>query len=139
MTEHVIRLRGGWECHSGHCEDAVTRITLPVCWPLGFPSRVRLTRSFQRPNVDQEREAISLRLEDVTGLAELKLNGSPVPLPDRRSCLEIPLEHELPARNRLALEVELAPLERDGTGATAPWGSIALVITRRDDAGPNAV
>ncbi len=85
---------------------------------------MRLSRAFGRPPTDPDRETLWLRLSDVPGLKVVRLNGQVVmERSDRASDFEIPLPDDLPARNRLELEV-------DG-GAALPvstWGRIAIVV-----------
>lgn len=125
MTEHPIRLRGGWELREpsgGHPE----RLTLPL---VGFPrstTPVRLYRSFHVPAVDPAREELWLRLEAVPGLAEVRFNGRALPRPHAGALVEhlrLDLDAAVPATNELMLRVDVAPEPLD-----PPWGIVALVI-----------
>ena len=145
MSEHRIRLRGGWEARAiDPMLGAVDRLTLPIRWDVDRPRRLRLTRRFQRPPLEDpshlgSRQAgppeLWLLLEHVPGLLALELNGeSPVCVWPEQTRYEIPLGR-LPQRNQLVLEIE-TPRSNDRAGSAAPeWGSIALVIR---SAGPLA-
>lgn len=129
MPEHLIRLRRGWLRVALQAPgDGSDRVTLPLA---GFPDpgrRVLLTRSFQRPPVDPDREALWLRLEAVPGLNSVVLNGRSMtaggPLADS---LLLPVGDDLPARSVLVLDV--GPAHPVGP---LPWGEVALVIVGRD-------
>jgi hypothetical protein len=126
MSEHIIRLRGGWLYHD---PDGVSerRLTLPVAWTPGLTERVRLVRLFQRPAIDPGRESLALRLESIPGLVVVRLNGREQARPSARSgSLFLSLEEPLPSRNVLELEAE------PPAGCSEPWGVIALVITVRE-------
>jgi len=135
MPEHLIRLRGGWvlldpvvlpplpETSSG------PRVTLPITWPeeAGSALAVRLVRSFGPPPLDSTRECLALRLADVGGLVSAHLNGREIARPaPGTTALEVSLPLPLPPRNRLVLDVEVAP------ASTRPWGAIALVVSTRE-------
>jgi hypothetical protein len=125
MTEHLIRLRGGWEWHAPG-DDPERRVTLPMIWPTGLAARVHLRRSFQRPPLDPAREALALRLESITGLVVVRLNSRELVRPGPGvSVLCLPLDDPLPPRNVLDLEID--PPE----AGAEPWGTIALVISAR--------
>jgi hypothetical protein len=138
MTEHRIRLRGGWDVRAlDGIPGELSRLTLPIRWDFERPRRLRLTRRFQRPPLPvltlrgshpAGQPELVLVLEDVPGIVSLELNGeSPVHVGRERTCYEIPLG-QLPQRNRLDLEIE-TPCAQDRTGGDVPeWGSIALVI-----------
>jgi len=133
MPEHVIRLRGGWLWYDVEPPaDAAAggtgrRVALPIAWP--EPARaIRtawLVRSFGAPPLEDPRQGVSLRLEQVGGLRSARLNGRELarPAPGTNS-LEIALPGSLPPRNTLVLEVDPRGLE---PGPEA-WGLIALVI-----------
>jgi len=118
MPEHLIRLRGAWDWLT---EAGPRRVDLPITWPPGLAGPLVLSRRFQRPRVDPDREALALRLGDVPGLIRARLNGDEVAGP---AAGEVPLGN-LPARNLLILEVDPAGLDE------GPWGAIALVIRAR--------
>jgi len=129
VTEHRIRLRGGWGCCAAGLPQAdEQRVTLPIRWRPDGPGRLRLTRRFGRPPFEPEREVLVLRLDQVAGIYSILLNGQPVARvsPDR-SQYEIQLEH---GRDRNLLELELEPplAGVDAAGPRAEWGLIALVI-----------
>jgi hypothetical protein len=128
MSEHLIRLRGGWEWHAPG-DGPAQRVALPMIWPAGLTTHVRLLRSFQRPPLDPAREALALRLESISGLVVVRLNGRALAHPEPGvSALSLPLDDPLPPRN--VLELEAGPL----TESAEPWGTIALVITARGTA-----
>jgi hypothetical protein len=129
MSEHFIRLRGGWEWHEPGGGSADRRVTLPMIWPSRLTARVRLVRSFQRPPLDPAREALALRLESVAGLVAAWLNDHELARPDPgTTTLRLPLDAPLPSRNVLVLEVDPPPHD---PAADEPWGEIALVIAGR--------
>jgi len=127
MSEHLIRLRKGWESIDlDSLDPRPERITLPL--PAGWRSarRLRLTRRFGCPPLNPDIESLWLRLESVSGLASLQLNGRDIPLgPYPHGTLDIRLE-ELRPRNELALELSAAA--GDPAGDSTAWGEIALLI-----------
>jgi hypothetical protein len=137
MTQHLIRLRGGWFrvdpewMPDPSAPPAGDRVTLPLTWPdaPGWRGRVRLVRSFGPPPVDPARESLSLRLDQVGGLVSAQLNGREIarPAPGTRA-LEIPLSEALPRRNLLILDVDV-PAAGGPRAPHAPWGEVALVIS----------
>jgi hypothetical protein len=132
-SEHLIRLRGGWECIGGHFggDPAVpARLTLPVDWPDGLHEPLRLTRRFSAPPLDPEREQLLLRLADIAGLCSVALNDRLLAAPAGESALELPLAEHIAARNVLVLEVDPRAWA-DAPGARLGWGSIALVVRPR--------
>jgi hypothetical protein len=133
MSEHRIRLRGGWECHyregdDGDGPEIVQRISLPFEWPANLPAKVRLIRQFGKPPVDSRVDEVSLELRNVPGIEKTWVNGQESvgrsDVPDSRS---IPLEDPLLPRNGLAIDVDLA-MARTVTGE---WGEIWLSIHPR--------
>jgi hypothetical protein len=133
MPEHVIRLRGGWLWYDVEPPADATgvgagrRISLPISWP--EPARsmrtVWLFRSFGAPPLEDPRQGVALRLEQVRGIISARLNGRELARPGPGlDSLEIPLPGGLPPRNTLVLEVDPRGL-LPGPG---PWGVIALVI-----------
>jgi hypothetical protein len=139
MSEHRIRLRGGWNClpdpslvrdegeASGRDGHAVT-LPHPGPWPVGPGGRVHLTRSFGPPRFDPASESLSLHLERVAGLLSVRLNGREIARPGRGTdALRLPIDDPLSRRNLLTLVLDVS-----GTGSVpAPWGEIALVISTR--------
>jgi len=128
VSEHLIRLRKGWESIDLDSPDPrPERITLPL--PVGWGSgrRLRLTRRFGCPPLNPHGESLWLRLESVAGLASLRLNGRDLPLgQDSHGTIDIRLA-ELRPRNELALELSgAAPAAPPGDSTT--WGEIALLI-----------
>jgi hypothetical protein len=135
ISEHRIRLRGGWECHPASGDDEPTRrVTLPFVWPADASRTVRLVRPFNRPPIDPARESLVLELDQVEGLAALLLNDRELARPPRgTSRVVISLDGPLPARNELVLEVE--PPAVGNPGST--WGMVALVIRPAGANGPD--
>jgi hypothetical protein len=126
MFEHLIRLRGGWECHDPDGGPA-RRLTLPVTWTPGVTGRRKLLRSFQRPPFDPTRESLALRLESITGVVVVRLNGRERARPGASpGVLLLSLDDPLPLRNLLELEIEPTACGPE------PWGVIALVVTERE-------
>ncbi|CAN5889553.1 hypothetical protein BH23PLA1_BH23PLA1_25890 [soil metagenome] len=126
MPEHLIRLRGAWQCHSLNDPDAPPRrLDLPTSW-LDFPSgRLRLTRRFQGPAIDLDWERIVLRLADVPGLLSVRLNDreiTPVARSFGSEVVDLAIKVAPRASHLLALEVDL------GGAGVERWGSIALVV-----------
>jgi hypothetical protein len=134
MTEHRIRLRGGWECHYREVDDEdapgqVHRVELPAASAADLPARFRLTRQFGRPPVDLRKEVVTLEMRNVPGLRSARINGRAIePGMTEGAAWSIDLSEPLLPRNGLVLEVELeGPLRSTGS----PWGEIALVIRPR--------
>jgi hypothetical protein len=133
VTEHRIRLRGGWTCRaagSPECEDR--RLVLPVRWSCDLPRRLVLTRRFGRPPLDQDRLVILLQMDQVEGILSLVLNGRPIALTGGAPCryeIELP---DLAERNVLALEVEVPEAEPIPAEQRKEWGVIALAIRSND-------
>lgn len=129
MSEHLIRLRKGWESIDLDSPDPrPRRITLPLPAGWGRSRRLRLTRRFGCPPLSPGLESLWLRLESVSGLSSLQLNGRDLPLgPRSHGTIDIRLE-ELPARNELALELSSAAAPDDLRDGSTVWGEIALLI-----------
>jgi hypothetical protein len=129
VSEHLIRLRKGWESIDlDSLDPRPERITLPL--PAGWRSgrRLRLTRRFGCPPLNPHIESLWLRLESVLGIAALQLNGRDIPLgPYSHGTIDIPLA-ELRPRNELTLELSGAPAADTPPGESTVWGEIALVI-----------
>jgi hypothetical protein len=133
MSEHRIRLRGGWLLLEPTSRDATRRrITLPLGGFAANAGKIILFRSFQRPPLDPGRESLWLRLDDVPGLLSVALNDRRIALvPNGVSNLLVPLGDDLPARNQLQLDVD--PLAgRHASKPDAPWGEVALVIVQSE-------
>lgn len=126
MSEHHIRLRGGWEILDlDQLDQGPRRINLPMRFAPGKPRRVRLVRRFGPPAHDSAREIVSLRIENVPGLVRAALNGQDQRLsPDHR--LEL-VDVALNPRNELVLDVAAT----DAEDAWDDWGRVALVIGPR--------
>ena len=136
MTEHCIRLRGGWECSPlDPPASQAFRLTLPTHWDSARPQRLRLTRYFNRPPLHPKTQ-VWLRLEEVSGLHHLVINGQAEECvsPDE-SRYEILLP-SLRARNLLDLEIETPRSIPSAQAPTSGWGAIALVIRTVDRADP---
>jgi len=130
VAEHAIRLRGGWEWlevpHAGE-SNVAHPVSLPLNWPFPLPPRVRLTRRFGAPRIDESTETLWLRLEHVGGLESIRLNGQSLEFDRNARRLEVPLVALL-SRNQLELE---AIPQVQGDGFNEPWGNVALVVQPR--------
>jgi len=129
-SEHVIRLRKGWESIDlDSLDPRPVRITLPLRAEWRSDRRLRLTRRFGCPPWNPRTESLWLRLESVAGLASLRLNGIDLPLvgQDSLGAIDIRLA-ELRPRNELALEISGADAPAAPPGASTAWGEIALLI-----------
>jgi hypothetical protein len=129
VDEHRIRLRGGWECRTaGSLECEERRLTLPVRWGSEDCRRLVLTRRFGRPPLDQGRQVLLLKMDQVEGIVSLVLNGRPIGATAAATrCYEIEVT-DLAERNVLVLEVELPESRPDAAGSREEWGVIALVV-----------
>jgi len=129
VTEHRIRLRGGWACRaagSPECEDR--RLDLPVRWGSDQPRRLVLTRRFGRPPLDPGRQVLLIQMDQVEGIDSFVLNGQPIAPIATAACryeLEVP---NLAERNVLVLEIELPEAGPDPAARRGEWGLIALVV-----------
>ena len=127
MTDHPIRLRGGWERLPPVAGAQPCRITLPLDrWPGDWP-RLRLLRRFRTPEYDTAVESLWLRLEALNGLVAAALNDCPLPVtasPDGTAL--IPIGGLCRPGNVLTLDVD--PDARTAAGDGLPWGAVALVI-----------
>jgi hypothetical protein len=129
VTEHRIRLRGGWACRaagSPECENR--RLDLPVRWSADEPRRLVLTRRFGRPPLDQGRQILLLQMDQVEGILALALNGQPIAPVAAATCryeIEVP---DLAERNVLVLEIELPEPGPEPERHREEWGVIALVV-----------
>jgi hypothetical protein len=133
LAEHVIRFRGGWECHGlGGAAGNARRLTLPTVWNDGSPARMRLTRRFGCPPLEPGCQALSLRMDQVPGIDSLELNGRSIArVSPQISSYRIELG-ELTERNLLVLEFDRStPASESWEGRQ--WGVIALVISSVDD------
>ncbi len=133
MSEHRIRLRGGWDCHyrEGGLEDSpeiVRRIDLPMKWLSDLPTQFRLTRQFGKPPVDMRFEEVSLEMKNVHGLNSVRLNGHVLTRgPDDTGFWSVSLTEPLLPRNGVVLEVVLDQRHN----ATPFQGDISLLIRPR--------
>lgn len=130
MSDHRIRLRGGWEMLEPDEPKSPPRlVTLPIALEPRSTGRLVFVRRFGRPAHDPAQQQVALVLERVPGLARIRLNGRDRPLlPIDRFVLE---NLELAERNVLVLEVE-----PETTGAPRDdWGHVALVVGPRSPAG----
>ena len=133
MGEHAIRLRGGWEwLEVPHADgsNVAQPASLPLTWPSPLPPRVRLTRRFGAPRIDESKESLWLRLEHVGGLESIRLNGQSLDFDRDARRLEILLDARAPLLSRNQLELEAIPQEQ-GDGSSEPWGNVALVVQPR--------
>jgi hypothetical protein len=127
VTEHRIRLRGGWECISLDSPTSEAhRLTLPTRWKSDRPRRLRLIRWFNPPSVAAGTQVV-LQLSQVPGIRLLQLNGQPTPIRSSAgSEFEIALDGS-GDRHQLILEIE-TPASDDSVIDASEWGVIALVI-----------
>lgn len=139
MTEHLIRLRGGWlrvdPDASPDAPESGRRVTLPFTRPDTPSGRVRLVRSFGPPPFDPARETLAVRLARVAGLASVRLNGPTIARPAAGTiALEVPLAGPLPRRNLLVLDVDFDAARPAPGPEPSPetWGEVALVISPRE-------
>lgn len=132
MTEHLIRLRGGWQCDPSIDEGVSSRfVTLPLHSPMTLSAPLRLIRWFGSPRFDLDHERILLRMEHIEGLAIARLNDREIARPSPGTAnLVLSLDEQLLARNQLVLEIDSFPsAPRDSDDFT--WGKIALAIVPR--------
>lgn len=139
MTEHRIRLRGGWECIPlDSSASEAYRLTLPTHWKSDGPRRLRLIRRFSQPFLEAGARAV-LQMEQVPGICRLQLDGQSTPhgSPDRAE-YEIALDGSA-ARHQLIMEIE-PPTPDDPVTGAQEWGVVAVVIrtTRPRDPRPSA-
>lgn len=127
MTGHKIRLRGGWEWRDT-ASGTSRRVALPLSLAAEATSGVLLVRSFNKPPLDKDKEALWLRLEHVPGLRSVRLNGQEIVQATADSSeYSVPLEHLGPSRNVLVLELgsTVRPAQEADNNA---WGEIALIV-----------
>jgi hypothetical protein len=129
VTEHRIRLRGGWGCRAlGLAASADEPVTLPIRWNPPFSGPIRLTRRFGRPPFDPQRQALILRLDQVAGTRSILLNGQLIAgVSPERSLYELSIDHPRD-RNLLVLEVQPPVPATEAAGDPAEWGVVALVL-----------
>ena len=134
VTEHWIRLRGGWEAVDlDNPLAARVRMTLPMSWTGEGTRRLRLRRRFGRPALDLQNESLWLRIDRAIGLSRLTLNDRELPIANVASGpIEIPLR-TLFDRNELVLEVCCEPSAMATQTRAGGWGEIALLIRPRAD------
>jgi hypothetical protein len=127
VSEHRIRLRGGWECESvDPPSGAPYRLTLPTRWAADGPRRLRLTRQFNQPPV-QTGSRVVVRLQQVPGIRSLEVNGqAAVPVSPGCTEYEVLLDASGGPR-RLVLDVDTTN-SSDPTSPPIEWGDVALVI-----------
>jgi hypothetical protein len=132
ISEHVIKLRGGWEWHDPAEASGLRRATLPLDEFPAAPGRFRLVRHFQTPPLDPHSESLLLRLEHVPGLVSVSFNGVNLPTePSGVAPIWLRLEGTLARRNTLSLEIEPSAFSTFSSVATS-WGIISLVIRRNE-------
>jgi hypothetical protein len=126
MPEHWIRLRGAWGWRDLASDAEIEqRVTLPIEWPSGQVSPVRLVRRFNGPPIAPGRESVSLRLEKVPGLLAIRLNHCTYDGPlDETLTIDLESFGPLAAKNVLILDVDPTRAARAGEA----WGQIALVV-----------
>lgn len=125
MSEHLIRLRAGWEGRPRDEPDAPplsVRLPAPAEALGAFP--LRLSRQFGRPTT-LAGDSIRLRLRDVPGLVRVELNGRELPVTPEDSAFELTIGPLL-RRNCLRLDLQ-------GPPPSGVWGDVALVMIAGDD------
>jgi hypothetical protein len=127
VTEHRIRLRGGWECLPiGSPESETYRLTLPTRWSLDSPASLRIIRRFNQPPLESGDELV-LRMEQVPGIRRLDLDGQRmIQGSPHQSVYELALNPSVD-RHQLILEIE-TPTPDHAATEVPDWGAIALVI-----------
>lgn len=127
VTEHRIRLRGGWECVAIDSPGSDARgLTLPTRWDFDGPRRLRLIRRFNQPRLGRGVELV-LQLQQVPGIRRLDLDGEILSATSReRTEYEIDVDRSID-HHRLVIEIE-TPDPGDGISGSPAWGIIALVI-----------
>ena len=131
MTEHIIRLRGGWETDHPLEGHPARFLTLRLKHPRPLPSPIELIRRFSSPRIELDREVVILKFEDVEGLEFVRLNDRTLDLPDEiDSDFVLELEEPLRPRNELRLGVRW-PDNLSQASKDTEWGNIALVIVPR--------
>lgn len=136
MTDHPIRLRGGWERLLPEGDGKPERVTLPLGrWPEEW-GPTRLVRRFQTPSYSARDQSLWLRLDALPGLVSLSLNGRALgvsPFPE--GPMMLPIGTACEARNVLALNVEPTRIAVGSAGST--WGIIALVVRFHENTRPS--
>jgi hypothetical protein len=126
MSDHWIRLRGGWRADRETPAGPPGWVALPLPQPPWPDPPAALRRAFHAPPIDADREAVWLRLERTAGLRAVRLNGATlVAGTTGPGVIAVRLPVDLPARSLLELEPEpdFAPPADAGE-----WGRVALVI-----------
>jgi hypothetical protein len=139
VTEHRIRLRGGWGCRAAGSPESEERwLNLPVRWGPEYGRRLILTRRFGRPPLGRASQVLLLQMDQVEGILSLTLNGQPISgVSPETSRYQVPLEG-LSERNVLVVEVETPKLGANPGGGSGEWGMIALVVRTVDPAEDSA-
>lgn len=127
MTDHPIRLRGGWELLHSAADGKPERVTLPLDRRPPDWGRTRLVRRFQTPTYHVQAESLWLRLESLPGLRSASLNGRSIAVsPGIDEPTMVPIGAACEARNVLILEVD--PSSMTANAPEGPWGLITLII-----------
>ena len=125
MPDHAIALRRAWE---GRFGEETRRVDLPIDWSTAGEVPSRLSRVFQRPPIDPEREALLIRFESVPGLRSVLLNGRDLGQPAADGTpWECGIDDATPRANRLILGLEPAHFPPD-----SEWGRISIVVRVRE-------
>jgi hypothetical protein len=135
MYPHRIRLRGPWQCEplartpkdANIPLPAPLTMTMPCRWRdgglPGFAGKVRFRRRFGYPGRIDDYERVWLTFGDITGVAEIQLNGELLGKVDNHAkTTEFDVTQALRARNELVADLEAA---NDAGGL---WGEIALEV-----------
>jgi hypothetical protein len=123
MTEHIIRLRGGW---TRALSETETRLSLPSHTLRPLASGFVLTRPFHAPRGLGPEETVLLRIDQAPGLERIRLDG--LVIFEASGANDPPRELDVTAA--LTRHCVLV-LEVGGGDWTAPadgWGHVALVI-----------
>jgi hypothetical protein len=129
MSEHRIRLRGGWECREvGPTASKVERIELPLHLSADVAGRLRLTRRFGRPPLEPGRQRLILEMDQVAGTRSITLNGEPIAAVSPETAQYAIELTKLAERNVLVLEIDTPSPGASPAGSGEHWGVIALVI-----------
>lgn len=130
MTEHIIKLRGGWSITGiGSDQEPEARLTLPSNSLRPRSAGYVLRRPFHAPRSLDPGESVWLRIQNVPGVCRIVLNDRVLhegPIADR-----LPREFHVTAdmTGRCLLTLELGGGE--WIGPAEGWGHVALLIRAR--------
>jgi hypothetical protein len=128
MTEHLIRLRGGWsfQLDDPARQQPARSCTLPTTALESGPSGLILRRSFHAPGPLDPGERVSLRVANVPGVRRVILNDRVLvdETVDDVQPREFDVTAQMTGRCLLILEVR----EAGWTSPADGWGHVALAI-----------